>query len=1031
MSATGLLTTGAARSGRLAARGRRNLRGWTASGVPAPPAEDDGEERQRQRQPFPQPFPQLPRLFPAPPPPRRDPMRQQARWLRKPPTNVPPAYRRFVEGEGGGGGGGGGGGETAASGGAGGRARRRSPQRGGEGRRRASPQGKKRRRKKAGEASTRAYKERRERRKRREAPRSDGKSDGESDWESDGEPRESEVGGHGSLRTVDELQTAEEELCRAIAAYDALLRGGDESSADFAFDDLGSVRRRRREDSERRGAAPSADGGGDGDGSAPRASLASVLASEGAYREVASLLRRLASGWAGVRFYTHKDQLDGTLLPPVPMSSGGAADFLPGSWRRGRGRKGGLTAAERAWGHLDQLEEARLARVDAIRRVAQAERRRRREAPPGQIPTSGGEGFMEKIGQFFGFGNSVAAGGRRPLPQSSADLPALERGGEEWIDGVTAHKSPAFVADKQLYKETMKSYIHWSNVAAAGELGEANADDGSDTRDRDVDDGPAHGQMNQTERAASQALAQRLRYILKQMKVRVETGNPHVSSVADLEIMLLTVLVKTGDAYAAHKVLTKLERKAKEEPAEGASAGSGIKLHHYHLVLQAYLNLVSDPGGQHGKKNARAAIDRAEKLVLDLVEQEARVEDVVPHTGTYNYLLSMFSKAGHSTVPNLCDRVDAIVQRMLGSKDAFQNFVGESQGKMEQGSRTTAPNNITKHLLIGIYSGKGGYVERSKHLLRSLENTRKKAAGSSEGQSGSDIALPRSPERPLPNTETYNYVIRSLLHSNGSPRAHASASSELKLWVDGQTGQDTFKEDAEYATDLLSSMVRHDSSLPTRFTYNYVLRLWAKSGSTDAGEYAEEILSCMEVRTALCDSSRFSDAEFPKPDALSYQNAMACWGVSALKSRPGAAKRAMLLLDKMEAQCIPIHGTRIGEHSANAHVYNEAVRPNRFVFTTLIMASACTQLEADKGDALRIAFDVYNRMIDRGVNPTSETYANLLKCCKSLLPDSQYDQRNQLSQTVFEAARDHGQVNRHVLSCLRDANPVLYDSYQA
>ena len=143
----------------------------------------------------------------------------------------------------------------------------------------------------------------------------------------------------------------------------------------------------------------------------------------------------------------------------------------------------------------------------------------------------------------------------------------------------------------------------------------------------------------------------------------------------------------------------------------------------------------------------------------------------------------------------------------------------------------------------------------------------------------------------------------------------------------------------------------------------------------------------------------------------------------------------MRLLDAMEAQVNPGFESFGADDSRNYlldHIYNEAVRPNRFVFTTLIMTCACTQLEEDKPDALRIAFDAYNRMIDAGLTPSSDTYAYLLKCCENLLPhEAQRDQRNELSRTVFDAARDNGAVNSRLLLCLRECNPVLYESYQS
>mmetsp|Transcript_7946 Transcript_7946/g.17787 ORF Transcript_7946/g.17787 Transcript_7946/m.17787 type:complete len:615 (-) Transcript_7946:34-1878(-) len=613
----------------------------------------------------------------------------------------------------------------------------------------------------------------------------------------------------------------------------------------------------------------------------------------------------------------------------------------------------------------------------------------------------------------------------------------------------------------------MKSSIHWYRAAASS------ADDIADDDDDELDvaEGKGGGTDNgsATVVTSEQSLGQHLSSILSEMATRARKGNSYVWPNEELYLIVMKVFSQVGTltaANTAHRLLGRLEKSIQEAQAslngisggEEAGISSRPRLHAYHLVLQSYRNVMSSPR----KKHVRTAVAEAEKLLLKEL-QNVDSHGLVPNVVSYNLLIDTLSRAGHGVIPNLCDRVDAVVEMMVG-REGFLLLVGETDRANtpwldpHTGSSTAAksptqhvtPDMFTKHLLLGIYASKSSdrrYTERAKHLLASMEESRERKVASAAGDSTSPKRRRRGTAdrgwseddffMTLPNRETYNAVLRSLLQTSEAVQTNALPSDEYNTNTPA-----AFEEDAIYATGLLDAMIRHEASQPSKFTYNYILRLWAKSGARDAGLHAEDILSRMEVRSAICagakggggGAARLSPAEIPKPDALCYQNAIACWGVSAAKSYPAAASRAMMLLNKMEAQCSPGYESFGNDDVRNYlldHIYNESVRPNRFVFATLIMSCACTQLDADKADALRIAFDAYNRMIDMGLAPNSETYANLLKICKNLLPEeSQRDQRNQLSQTVFEAARDHGQVNARLLMRLRDVNPVLYESYQ-
>lgn len=178
----------------------------------------------------------------------------------------------------------------------------------------------------------------------------------------------------------------------------------------------------------------------------------------------------------------------------------------------------------------------------------------------------------------------------------------------------------------------------------------------------------------------------------------------------------------------------------------------------------------------------------------------------------------------------------------------------------------------------------------------------------------------------------------------------------------------------------------------------------------------------MEVHAAL--SFLDGTGPSPGPDETSYRTAIDCWTCSARARQPGAAKRAFMLIQRMQSQSLSFP-----QSTNHKHNDNNDLRPTIQTYAAIIATCSKTTLESDKPEALRIAFDAYNAMVDRGDVPTPAVYGLLLSCC-ALLPASPPEPRMHLSRTVFEAACENGRVNRRVLVELRKVNLHLHEAYR-
>ena len=140
---------------------------------------------------------------------------------------------------------------------------------------------------------------------------------------------------------------------------------------------------------------------------------------------------------------------------------------------------------------------------------------------------------------------------------------------------------------------------------------------------------------------------------------------------------------------------------------------------------------------------------------------------------------------------------------------------------------------------------------------------------------------------PTPSTGTFNNALRAL-QCKVDELGRLSRLSEAEI---SSLNEETQRELRDFShiniakslSPVIDAMVQFESSLPTRVTFLFMLQIWSRSGSQDAGDQAEELLSRMETISCYNPITPFSNA---------YKLVLLSWLTSAIAGRPGAVERA-------------------------------------------------------------------------------------------------------------------------------------------
>jgi len=407
----------------------------------------------------------------------------------------------------------------------------------------------------------------------------------------------------------------------------------------------------------------------------------------------------------------------------------------------------------------------------------------------------------------------------------------------------------------------------------------------------------------------------------------------------------------------------------------------GVLLHAYFVAAR------SDPRSEERVKAAA----RAEELVHQRWSSHATPEQYEEKKFVHcTKLMLILHSIGCDAIPDICRRADFLVNMCVGQENLEQVLRNDNLG----GLWKIAPANLTLPMLnclVLVYASSGDparVILAKKLLLIMLKDD--------EFKSDTDVAYP--------NSQTCKSVLAGLVGIDDRNRRWTRVSSRgvgEKSRV--PTQQELLKEHLNYGTELLDFMFSRPHCWPDQSYFHSLLRLLLSARPRESGKFADELLSKMQIRECIEISGQSLVTK------KTYDFVLRSWLSSAECRDPLAAVRAVEILDMMEAQSLPLLGSRNRKSSSGSQAYTPSVTPDRSTYHLVLKICGAVRIPSEKEDALDRGLSVYRRMKDRGTSPSSDTFSLLFACC-ALLPENS-KRRQQVTKQLLEDARSQGNVN--------------------
>mmetsp|Transcript_36613 Transcript_36613/g.56024 ORF Transcript_36613/g.56024 Transcript_36613/m.56024 type:complete len:785 (+) Transcript_36613:3-2357(+) len=440
------------------------------------------------------------------------------------------------------------------------------------------------------------------------------------------------------------------------------------------------------------------------------------------------------------------------------------------------------------------------------------------------------------------------------------------------------------------------------------------------------------------------------------------------------------------------------------------------------------------------KSGSKVAPDRAEDLLIalcDLYNLTGRDDESLrPTTEIFNAVMDCW--------PNSNRGVEAAVRC-----EQFLHYMIATS--FDNGTVVVKPDTASFGIVLDCWAkasylerGKDGHecAKRSEEILEWIELLRQSSSFSDDNRDGyySNVQ---------PNADCFASVINAWAYRCTHTSAiRAMRIFDLMLDIYSATGDKRMK--------------------PTTRAYYAVLSAWARSGSKNSAEKAEDILRHMDTLT--CDvADDDGDDDVVRPNVHCFNAAI----MAHAHSRGGveSARRAESLLDWMEelyrngdegakpntrsyrlvmsawawsrSHDAPLRTESILERMMDANkAGNIHIIPSSSDFNTVISCCAYVKqlssngletksdaetallgvTERGEGDPLRVAFSTLDALGEfPHSSANSTTFATLIKACAAHLPPGA--ERNLWVQELFQTCSDLGLVDQRVLSQLRRAVP--------
>jgi Pentatricopeptide repeat domain len=361
---------------------------------------------------------------------------------------------------------------------------------------------------------------------------------------------------------------------------------------------------------------------------------------------------------------------------------------------------------------------------------------------------------------------------------------------------------------------------------------------------------------------------------------------------------------------------------------------------------------------------------------------------------------------GGEAIPDINVRADTLANMCVGRENLEEVF---RNGNLEVLWKI-APSNLTLPLLnclVLIYASSrdSSRVNLAKKLLQILLED-------SDFKDCTDV--------PYPDVRTCKAVLAGLVGINDRRIRWTRVSSPSDEQAKGPKHlEDSSPSCLEYGVQLLDHMFARSQCWPDQSYFHSLLRLLLMARPQCAGETADMLLSKMYIRECFGKLSGNRTIVTRK----TYHYVLRAWLASAEAGDPQAARRALELVELMEAQSLPLLSPADSGNSDGPTVYRASTAPDRSTYQLLLKTCGSIKVESEKEDALDIALFVDKKMKKRGITPTSDTYSLLFACCANLLPENSKRRQN-VTRQLLEDARQQGNVNEVVLKKAKNGESV-------
>jgi hypothetical protein len=373
----------------------------------------------------------------------------------------------------------------------------------------------------------------------------------------------------------------------------------------------------------------------------------------------------------------------------------------------------------------------------------------------------------------------------------------------------------------------------------------------------------------------------------------------------------------------------------------------------FSTVLEAFVEAAKY---EEDSERRKVIVENSLKVLHDSWDDIKKPHIRVERINLCCIVLHCMAVSGNSSSPEMCDEADQVMKRALGATIfyRFKRRMSANEGKVG-----TQDIHLI-HFLVQIYASSGEEM-RLKGAQRMLEFVK------SKDTKGVGLFIV------FPNRDTFNSVLKGILR-------HHTENKSLP------NDKESSRRDITYAMGLLDYMLttKESACWPNEVTFALLFRLLSALKNWDVGELSEELLSKLEIRRS------FPGSHDVKINLSAYHHTLGCW-LEVAKSSPGkgVTERALRLLDKLEVQSMPLLLSRLEVRKVGNQfpIYDIDLQPNRITYRLVMQICAEAKDPVERQQAVEVAADVYQRMIDRGITPDTDI-EDLLKRCQGLLVDS-------------------------------------------